>query len=178
MEKGQDSGEEAHDYEVDINGLEILECKYRVAVTEVIDLKAEIKALKEKYNKSYENYTEEKAKYESKIQMYDEQVTSLEKTTKESGEKMAHMENELQKMTSIANENHSTLNTAQDELVTFSEGLLSFTIMYVCVIMKPLTESCWTTTGKVESPVVAAWKAGWSQGTFVSTVGQAVCHPR
>ncbi|XP_069347497.1 protein bicaudal D homolog 1 isoform X15 [Eulemur rufifrons] len=122
-EKGRDSGEEAHDYEVDINGLEILECKYRVAVTEVIDLKAEIKALKEKYNKSVENYTEEKAKYESKIQMYDEQVTSLEKTTKESGEKMAHMEKELQKMTGIANENHNTLNTAQDELVTFSEEL-------------------------------------------------------
>ncbi|XP_003906232.1 protein bicaudal D homolog 1 isoform X1 [Macaca nemestrina] len=122
-EKGRDSGEEAHDYEVDINGLEILECKYRVAVTEVIDLKAEIKALKEKYNKSVENYTDEKAKYESKIQMYDEQVTSLEKTTKESGEKMAHMEKELQKMTSIANENHNTLNTAQDELVTFSEEL-------------------------------------------------------
>ncbi|KAM5173851.1 protein bicaudal D homolog 1 isoform 9-T9 [Callospermophilus lateralis] len=122
-EKGRDSGEEAHDYEVDINGLEILECKYRVAVTEVIDLKAEIKALKEKYNKSVENYTEEKAKYESKIQMYDEQVTSLEKNTKESGEKMAHMEKELQKMTSIANENHNTLNTAQDELVTFSEEL-------------------------------------------------------
>uniref|UniRef100_A0A8C0X995 BICD cargo adaptor 1 n=1 Tax=Castor canadensis TaxID=51338 RepID=A0A8C0X995_CASCN len=122
-EKGQDSGEEAHDYEVDINGLEILECKYRVAVTEVIDLKAEIKALKEKYNKSVENYTDEKAKYESKIQMYDEQVTSLEKTTKESGEKMAHMEKELQKMTSIASESHNTLNTAQDELVTFSEEL-------------------------------------------------------
>uniref|UniRef100_A0A673UB18 BICD cargo adaptor 1 n=1 Tax=Suricata suricatta TaxID=37032 RepID=A0A673UB18_SURSU len=122
-EKSRDSGEEAHDYEVDINGLEILECKYRVAVTEVIDLKAEIKALKEKYNKSVENYTEEKAKYESKIQMYDEQVTSLEKTSKESGEKMAHMEKELQKMTSIANENHNTLNTAQDELVTFSEEL-------------------------------------------------------
>ncbi|KAM4882630.1 protein bicaudal D homolog 1 isoform 1-T1 [Thomomys bottae] len=122
-EKGRDSAEAAHDYEVDINGLEILECKYRVAVTEVIDLKAEIKALKEKYNKSVENYTEDKAKYESKIQMYDEQVTNLEKTTKESGEQMAHMEKELQKMTNIANENHNTLNTAQDELVTFSEEL-------------------------------------------------------
>ncbi|XP_028613382.1 protein bicaudal D homolog 1 isoform X2 [Grammomys surdaster] len=122
-EKGRNSVEEAHDYEVDINGLEILECKYRVAVTEVIDLKAEIKALKEKYNKSVENYTEEKTKYESKIQMYDEQVTNLEKTSKESGEKMAHMEKELQKMTGIANENHNTLNTAQDELVTFSEEL-------------------------------------------------------
>ncbi|KAM4671908.1 protein bicaudal D homolog 1 isoform 7-T7 [Amazona ochrocephala] len=122
-EKGREPGEEAHDYEVDINGLEILECKYKVAVTEVIDLKAEIKALKEKYNKHVENYTEEKAKYESRIQTYDEQVTSLEKSTKESQEKMVHMEKELQRMTSIANENHNTLNTAQDELVTFSEEL-------------------------------------------------------
>ncbi|XP_031961330.1 protein bicaudal D homolog 1 isoform X4 [Corvus cornix cornix] len=122
-EKGRDSGEEAHDYEVDINGLEILECKYKVAVTEVIDLKAEIKALKEKYNKYVENYTEEKAKYESRIQTYDEQVINLEKSTKESQEKMVHMEKELQRMASIANENHNTLNTAQDELVTFSEEL-------------------------------------------------------
>lgn len=122
-EKGRDPSEEAHDYEVDINGLEILECKYKVAVTEVIDLKAEIKALKEKYNNYVENYTEEKAKYESRIQTYNEQVTSLEKSTKESQEKMVHMEKELQRMTSIANENHNTLNTAQDELVTFSEEL-------------------------------------------------------
>ncbi|XP_065267935.1 protein bicaudal D homolog 1 isoform X6 [Emys orbicularis] len=122
-EKGRDSGEETHDYEVDINGLEILECKYKVAVTEVIDLKAEIKALKEKYNKCVENYTEEKAKYESRIQRYDEQVTNLEKSTKESYEKMVHIEKDLQRMTSVANENHNTLNTAQDELVTFSEEL-------------------------------------------------------
>lgn len=123
FEKGRDSGEETHDYEVDINGLEILECKYKVAVTEVIDLKAEIKALKEKYNKCVENYTEEKDKYESKIQIYDEQVSSLEKSMKESHEKMVQMEKELQRITGVANENHNTLNAAQDELVTFSEEL-------------------------------------------------------
>lgn len=38
----------------DIHGIEILECKYKVAVTEVIDLKAELKALKEKYNQAVE----------------------------------------------------------------------------------------------------------------------------
>lgn len=38
----------------DIHGFEILECKYKVAVTEVIDLKAELKALKEKYNQEVE----------------------------------------------------------------------------------------------------------------------------
>ncbi|KAM8973042.1 protein bicaudal D homolog 1 isoform 1-T1 [Pelodytes ibericus] len=117
------SNQETHDYEVDINGLEILECKYKVAVTEVIDLKAELKALKEKYNKHVENYTEEKTKLDSRIQSYDEQVTGLERASKESGEKLFLLEKELQMMTGIANETHNTLNTAQDELVTFSEEL-------------------------------------------------------
>ncbi|XP_066446324.1 protein bicaudal D homolog 1 [Eleutherodactylus coqui] len=123
LEKAKVSGEENHDYEVDINGLEILECKYKVAVTEVIDLKAELKALKEKYNKHIESYTEEKSKLDSRIQMYDEQVTGLERASKDSGEKLLLMEKELHIMTAIANETHNTLNTAQDELVTFSEEL-------------------------------------------------------
>lgn len=42
----------------DIHGFEILECKYKVAVTEVIDLKAELKALKEKYNQAVEGQGE------------------------------------------------------------------------------------------------------------------------
>uniref|UniRef100_A0A803K1U8 BICD cargo adaptor 1 n=1 Tax=Xenopus tropicalis TaxID=8364 RepID=A0A803K1U8_XENTR len=122
-EKPKVSGEENHDYEVDINGLEILECKYKVAVTEVIDLKAELKALKEKYNKHVETYSEERSKLDSRIQMYDEQVGGLERASKESCEKVLVMEKELQIMTAIANETHNTLNTAQDELVTFSEEL-------------------------------------------------------
>ncbi|XP_069484312.1 protein bicaudal D homolog 1 isoform X2 [Ambystoma mexicanum] len=121
--KAIDTGEGTHDYDVDINGLEILECKYKVAVTEVIDLKAELKALKEKYSKYVENYTEEKAKFASRVQMYEEQVTRMDKDSKESHEKLMSMEKELHMMTSIANENHNTLNTAQDELVTFSEEL-------------------------------------------------------
>ncbi|KAM5170311.1 protein bicaudal D homolog 1 [Mantella aurantiaca] len=122
-DKAKESGEETHDYEVDINGLEILECKYKVAVTEVIDLKAELKALKEKYNKHIESYTEEKTKLDSRIQMYDEQVMDLEKARREGSDKLILLERELQIMTVITNETHNTLNTAQDELVTFSEEL-------------------------------------------------------
>ncbi|XP_041111402.1 protein bicaudal D homolog 1-like [Polyodon spathula] len=118
-----EASQEGHDYEVDINGLEILECKYKVAVTEVIDLKAEIKALKEKYNKCLESYTDEKTKGESKIQVLDEQVARLEKTNKECEEQISCLERELQTVMGMANENHNTLNTAQDELVTFSEEL-------------------------------------------------------
>lgn len=121
--KPTNSGESTHDYDVDINGLEILECKYKLAVTEVIELKTELKALKEKYNKYVENYTEEKAKFVSRVQMYEEQVTRLDKDRKETHERLMSMEKELHLMTSVANENHNTLNTAQDELVTFSEEL-------------------------------------------------------
>ncbi|XP_075712034.1 protein bicaudal D homolog 1 isoform X3 [Rhinoderma darwinii] len=123
FDRAKVSEDETHDYEVDINGLEILECKYKVAVTEVIDLKAELKALKEKHNKHIESYTEEKSKLNSRIQMYDEQVTGLERASTESVEKLILMEKELHIMTAIANETHNTLNTAQDELVTFSEEL-------------------------------------------------------
>ncbi|XP_055506157.1 protein bicaudal D homolog 1 isoform X2 [Leucoraja erinacea] len=122
-EKGRESGEETHDYEVDINGLEILECKYKVAITEVIDLKAELKSLKEKYNKCVETYTEEKAKYEDRVQELDKQVSCLEKMNKEYNEKVSHFETEVKSLTVMANEGHNTLNTAQDELVTFSEEL-------------------------------------------------------
>lgn len=44
--------------ERDVSGFEILECKYKVAVTEVIDLKAELKALKEKHNQAVEGQGE------------------------------------------------------------------------------------------------------------------------
>ncbi|KAG8438652.1 hypothetical protein GDO86_005007 [Hymenochirus boettgeri] len=122
-EKAKVSDEEAHDYEIDINGLEILECKYKVAVTEVIDLKAELKALKEKYNKHIEKYTEEKTKLDCRIQIYEEQVTSLERARRESSDRLLLLEKELHVMTGLTNETHNTLNTAQDELVTFSEEL-------------------------------------------------------
>ncbi|XP_051886159.1 protein bicaudal D homolog 1 isoform X2 [Pristis pectinata] len=122
-EKGRESGEETHDYEVDINGLEILECKYKVAITEVIDLKAELKSLKEKYNKCVETYTEEKTKYENRVQELDKQVSCLEKMNKEYNDKITHFETEIKSLTVMANEGHNTLNAAQDELVTFSEEL-------------------------------------------------------
>ena len=49
---------DAHDYDPDIRGFEVLECKYKVAVLEVMDLKAELKALKEKHNKALEGQGE------------------------------------------------------------------------------------------------------------------------
>lgn len=56
----------------DIHGFEILECKYKVAVTEVIDLKAELKALKEKYNQAVEGQVDNHS--DDRVQALSEQV--------------------------------------------------------------------------------------------------------
>uniref|UniRef100_A0A673GIM6 Bicaudal D homolog 1a n=1 Tax=Sinocyclocheilus rhinocerous TaxID=307959 RepID=A0A673GIM6_9TELE len=111
------------DNEADINGMELLECKYRVAVTEVIDLKAELKALKEKYNQSVENQSEESNHSEGKVQALEEQVKRLEKAWREGRERVSSLEAELRCASVMASESNSMLNTAQDELVTFSEEL-------------------------------------------------------
>uniref|UniRef100_A0A3Q4MWK1 Bicaudal D homolog 1a n=1 Tax=Neolamprologus brichardi TaxID=32507 RepID=A0A3Q4MWK1_NEOBR len=89
-------------HDLDIHGFKILECRYKVAVTEVIDLKAELKALKEKYN---------------------QQVTQLERSYRESRERVVSLEAELRATASTASESQGMLNAAQDELVTFSEEL-------------------------------------------------------
>lgn len=59
-------------HELDSSGFEVLECKYKVAVTEVIDLKAELKALKEKYNQAVEGQGENHD--DDRVQTLSEQV--------------------------------------------------------------------------------------------------------
>uniref|UniRef100_A0A8B9L6V6 Bicaudal D homolog 1a n=1 Tax=Astyanax mexicanus TaxID=7994 RepID=A0A8B9L6V6_ASTMX len=122
-EKGDGPMNGCLENDVEINGIEILECKYKVAVTEVIDLKAELKALKEKYNQSVESQSEERSHSEQKLQALDQHATSLEKECRESRDRICSLEAELRCAASMTNESQSMLNTAQDELVTFSEEL-------------------------------------------------------
>ncbi|XP_068169007.1 protein bicaudal D homolog 1 isoform X2 [Antennarius striatus] len=108
-------------HDLDSKGFEILECKYKVAVTEVIDLKAELKALKEKYNQAVEGQGDGHS--DDSVQTLNEQVTHLERSYRESRERVASLEAELRAAASTATESQGMLNVAQDELVTFSEEL-------------------------------------------------------
>uniref|UniRef100_A0AAQ4PZH3 Bicaudal D homolog 1a n=1 Tax=Gasterosteus aculeatus aculeatus TaxID=481459 RepID=A0AAQ4PZH3_GASAC len=108
-------------HDPDIHGLEILECKYKVAVTEVIDLKAELKALKEKYNTAVEGQGDSHG--DDRVPALSEQVTHLEHCYRESRDRVTNLEAELQAAASAAAEGQGLLNAAQDELVTFSEEL-------------------------------------------------------
>ncbi|XP_077423348.1 protein bicaudal D homolog 1 isoform X2 [Vanacampus margaritifer] len=107
--------------DVDVRGFEVLECKYKVAVTEVIDLKTELKALKEKYNQAAEGQSDGHS--DDRVHALGEQVSHLETSLREGRERVASLEAELRASVSTAAESQTLLNTAQDELVTFSEEL-------------------------------------------------------
>ncbi|XP_035807490.2 protein bicaudal D homolog 1-like isoform X3 [Amphiprion ocellaris] len=132
-EEAEEEGETEEDKSEELNrsrvfsyqtpGLEILQCKYRVAVTEVVELKAEMKALRERLAQCGEGATEEKPRRNSQFQRLERHVASLEKSCQEGREKISALELELQTAQSAASESQGALNAAQDELVTLSEEL-------------------------------------------------------
>nr|XP_043878694.1 protein bicaudal D homolog 1-like isoform X1 [Solea senegalensis] len=104
-------------------GLEIMQCKYRVAVTEVVELKAEVKCLRERLAQSGEGTVGEKPHRRAELQKLELQVASLEKSCREGREKISSLELELKAAQSATSESRGALNAAQDELVTLSEEL-------------------------------------------------------
>ncbi|OXB83046.1 UNVERIFIED_CONTAM: hypothetical protein H355_001389 [Colinus virginianus] len=131
-EKDRDSHEDGDYYEVDINGPEILECKYKVAVAEITDLKEELKNVKAKYKECESKYEEEKSRYETESQALTEKIASLEKSSRHDREQVARLEKELKKVSDVAGETQGSLSVAQDELVTFSEELANL-YHHVCM---------------------------------------------
>lgn len=69
-------------------GLEILQCKYQVAVTEVVELKAEVKALHDRLAQLVEGGAEKKPKQNDQVQKLERQIASLEKGSHEGQEKV------------------------------------------------------------------------------------------
>ncbi|KAM3587899.1 uncharacterized protein V6R79_016542 [Siganus canaliculatus] len=104
-------------------GLEILQCKYRVAVTEVVELKAQVKVLHDRLAKWIEGKAEEDPRQSNQAQKLERQVTSLEKSCREGREKVSKLELEVQAAHSTSSEIQMALNAAQDELVMLSEEL-------------------------------------------------------
>uniref|UniRef100_A0A8C2A5H7 BICD cargo adaptor 2 n=2 Tax=Cyprinus carpio TaxID=7962 RepID=A0A8C2A5H7_CYPCA len=131
-EKDRDSHEDSEYYEVDINGPEILECKYKVAVSEASQLKEELKTLQAEHSACQSQYKEERAQLESRVASLGVQVTSLERSSRADCEQLARLEKELRQASEVAGESQGSLNIAQDELATFSEELANL-YHHVCM---------------------------------------------
>lgn len=131
-EKERDSHEEGDYYEVDINGPEILECKYKVAVSEAGELKEELKTLKAEYQTCQSRYEEERTRLENDVTTLGEKLAALEKISNAEREEKTKLEKELRKLSDVAGESQGSLSVAQDELVTFSEELATL-YNHVCM---------------------------------------------
>nr|XP_057908275.1 protein bicaudal D homolog 2-like [Doryrhamphus excisus] len=131
-EKERDSNEDGDYYEVDINGPEILECKYKVAVSEAGELKEELKTLKTEYQACQSRYEEERTRLENDVTSLGEKLATLEKTSGLEKEEKVKLEKELRKLSDVAGESQGSLSVAQDELVTFSEELATL-YNHVCM---------------------------------------------
>uniref|UniRef100_A0A3P9AC75 BICD cargo adaptor 2 n=1 Tax=Esox lucius TaxID=8010 RepID=A0A3P9AC75_ESOLU len=131
-EKERDSNDDGDYYEVDINGPEILECKYKVAVSEAGELKEELKTLKAEYQACQSRYEEERGRLETDVTALGEKLASLEKISRAEREEKVKLEKELRKVSDVAGESQGSLSVAQDELVTFSEELATL-YNHVCM---------------------------------------------
>ncbi|XP_069382326.1 protein bicaudal D homolog 2-like isoform X2 [Paralichthys olivaceus] len=131
-EKERDSNEDGDYYEVDINGPEILECKYKVAVSEAAELKEELKTLKAEYQTCQSRYDEERNRLENDVTTLGEKLGTLERTSQAEKDAKTKLEKELRKLSDVAGESQGSLSVAQDELVTFSEELATL-YNHVCM---------------------------------------------
>ncbi|XP_061640673.1 protein bicaudal D homolog 2 isoform X1 [Phyllopteryx taeniolatus] len=131
-EKDRDSHEDGDYYELDINGPEILKCKYTVAVSEAGELRQELKTLRAQYKNCRSQYQDERARLECDLHDLRSRLASLEKISQADKMEMARLEKELRLVSETASESLGSLNVAQDELITFSEELANL-YNHVCM---------------------------------------------
>ncbi|XP_034539518.1 protein bicaudal D homolog 2 isoform X2 [Notolabrus celidotus] len=131
-EKDRDSHDDGDYYELDINGPEILKCKYTVAMSEAGELRSELKTLSAKYEECRSRYEDERARLESDALELRASLASLEKISQTDKAEVARLEKELRLVSAAAGESLGCLNVAQDELVAFSEELANL-YNHVCM---------------------------------------------
>ncbi|XP_071350723.1 protein bicaudal D homolog 2 [Trachinotus anak] len=131
-EKDRDSHDDGDYYELDINGPEILQCKYTVAVSEAGELRQELKTLRAEYEECRTRYEDERAQLESDVQDLRSRLASLEKISQADKAEVIRLEKELHLTSKAAGESLGSLNVAQDELIAFSEELANL-YNHVCM---------------------------------------------
>lgn len=131
-EKDRDSHDDGDYYELDINGPEILQCKYTVAVSEAGELRQELKTLRAQYKECRTQYEDERVRLESDVLELRSKLASLEKISHADKAEVARLEKELRLVSEAAGESLGSLNVAQDELIAFSEELANL-YNHVCM---------------------------------------------
>ncbi|XP_006004039.1 protein bicaudal D homolog 2 [Latimeria chalumnae] len=109
------SGENG-DYQLHVNGIEVLKRSFKAARAEIVQLKNELKEIQNKYQEGKECWEAESQELSRKLQ---EWISS----GKDDQQVIAELEKEVRNARKVSAEAQGSLNLAQDELVSFSEEL-------------------------------------------------------
>ncbi|KAK3544370.1 hypothetical protein QTP86_010154 [Hemibagrus guttatus] len=104
-------------------GLELLQCKYKLAVTDVVSLNDDLKNLQKRHKECVERAAREEELAQVQIQALEAKVACLECRCHEDRDKETALRRELKKANESALDCNSTLAAAYEELTTFSEEL-------------------------------------------------------
>ena len=166
-EKDRDSHDDGDYYELDINGPEILQCKYTVAVSEAGELRQELKTLRAEYEDCRTRYEDERAQLENDVQDLRSRLASLEKISQADKAEVTRLEKELHLASKAAGESLGSLNVAQDELIAFSEELANL-YNHVCMCNNETPNRVmldYYKEGRVSSGLIAGTEPGKSDSS-------------
>ncbi|XP_008407916.1 protein bicaudal D homolog 2 isoform X1 [Poecilia reticulata] len=169
-EKDRDSHDDGDYYELDINGPEILQCKYTVAVSEAGELRQELKTLRAQYEECRTKYEDERARLENDVQNLRSKLFSLERINQADKAEVSRLEKELRLATAAAGESLGSLNVAQDELIAFSEELANL-YNHVCMCNNETPNRVMLDYYKDGKALVRRGQEGKEQQTVLLTSG-------
>ncbi|XP_033863048.3 protein bicaudal D homolog 2 isoform X1 [Acipenser ruthenus] len=128
------SGESGQDeyYELDVNGAEILESRFRAANGELTRLRKDLKEAGAKYSALESKCRQEKDRWRGEAQELAEKIRQCIKSSQQDRERISELEKEIGATRKVATDSEGSLSMAQDELVAFSEEL-AYLYHHICM---------------------------------------------
>ncbi|MBN3286461.1 BICD2 protein, partial [Polyodon spathula] len=128
------SGESGQDeyYELDVNGAETLECRFRAANGELTRLRKDLKEARAKYSALESKCRQEKDRWRGEAQELAEKIRQCIKSSRQDQERISELEKEIGATRKVATDTEGSLSMAQDELVAFSEEL-AYLYHHICM---------------------------------------------
>ncbi|XP_066566007.1 protein bicaudal D homolog 2 isoform X2 [Amia ocellicauda] len=126
------AGEEEDYYELEVNGAEVLECRFRATSEELRHLRWDLKEAGARYTALEAKHKQEKERWRGEAQELAEKIRQCIKSSRQDQERITELEKEIGATRKVATDSEGHLSMAQDELVAFSEELANL-YHHICV---------------------------------------------
>uniref|UniRef100_A0A8C9U3Q9 BICD cargo adaptor 2 n=1 Tax=Scleropages formosus TaxID=113540 RepID=A0A8C9U3Q9_SCLFO len=122
--RGQhDERYEAHDYELDVDGPEILACRFQLAAAEAAELRDELKLLRADREERRAELERDNERLREELRVLGARISAAEQSSRSGRDEAARLRRDLERASEEVNESKGSLAVAQDEMAAFSEEL-------------------------------------------------------